>query len=187
MIEEYAIVTEVADGFATLEIERRTACGLCGQTRGCGNATWGKLLGHRQHGFRAKNPINAKVGDSVVVGVDERAMLSSVFYLYIVPLIAMFVAAILADTFFSHELYVVLAAMLGLWFGFVWVKRRLVGYGEAENARSTQYVSVILRLVENVSECENAGSDSCESVDGVSAPHKQDVNVVKFETKEVNE
>lgn len=183
MIEEYAIVTEVTESFAVLEIERRTACGLCGQKRGCGNATWGKLLGHRQHGFRAKNPINAHAGDSVVVGVDERAMLSSVFYLYIVPLIAMFIAAILADTFFDAELYVVLAAMLGLLLGFVWVKGFLVGYGEVKNSRGTQYEPVILRLANKVAESGNASSASCKGANDVNVTHKQDVNVVKFEIK----
>lgn len=67
MIEEYAIVTKSAATSATLEIERRTACGLCGQKRGCGNATWGKMLGHDSHDFTAENQINAKVGDTVVV------------------------------------------------------------------------------------------------------------------------
>lgn len=183
MIEEYAIVTGVSDGYATLEIERRVACGLCGQKRGCGNATWGKLLGHSQHAFRAKNQIDASTGDSVVVGVDERAMLSSVFYLYIVPLLTMFAAAILADTFLSNEFYVVLAAMLGLLLGFIWVKGHLTGYGNATAPRSIRYEAVILRFADDASECGNGESANCKSADGVDKPDSHDVNVVKFQTK----
>ena len=62
MLEEYAIVTSRQGDEATLEVERRTACGLCGQKRGCGNATWGKLLGHNSHHFIAQNTLNAQVG-----------------------------------------------------------------------------------------------------------------------------
>ena len=82
MIEEYAIVTKSAGTTATLEIERRTACGLCGQKRGCGNATWGKMLGHDSHDFTAENQIHAKVGDSVVVGIDEHKTECVVFVAY---------------------------------------------------------------------------------------------------------
>jgi len=82
MLEEYAVVLACEGKQATLEIERRTACGLCGQKRGCGNATWGKLLGHQQQGFVAENTVNAKVGDSVIVGIDERAVLNTTLYLY---------------------------------------------------------------------------------------------------------
>ncbi len=118
MIEEFAVVTQRMDGFVMLEVERRTACGLCGQTRGCGNATWGKLLGHQSQAFLAKNTIDAKVGDSVVVGIDEGVMLSTVFYLYLVPLLSMLVAAVLADQLLNHDVWVALFAGLGLLLGF---------------------------------------------------------------------
>ena len=75
MIEERAIILSLesqADqsSTATLEVVRKTACGLCGQTRGCGNSIWGKLLNHKSVNFTAQNNINAKVGDSVIVGID---------------------------------------------------------------------------------------------------------------------
>lgn len=145
MIEEYAVVTKRSDGFVTLEVERRTACGLCGQKRGCGNATWGKLLGHKSQEFVAENLINANVGDSVVVGINEREILSTVFYLYVVPLIAMLVAAILADQLLNNELYVILASALGLVLGFVWVKGHLVGYGGTKKSLNHQCHATMLR------------------------------------------
>jgi len=80
MIEEYAVVLHCKQDVAELEIERRTACGICGQKRGCGNATWGKLLGHKSHTFQAQNTIDAKVGDNVIVGIDEQVALKSVFF-----------------------------------------------------------------------------------------------------------
>lgn len=155
MIEEYAIVTSRTDKQATLEIERRTACGLCGQTRGCGNAAWGKLLGHNSHGFTAENPVDAKVGDSVVVGINEQAVLNSAFYLYIVPLMGLLIGTVLADYFFDNQLYVILAAAVGLAAGFVWVKGHLIGKNKSGAAYNKKYQAVILRLANDVTKPQN--------------------------------
>jgi sigma-E factor negative regulatory protein RseC len=149
MIEEYAVVTSIKDNQATLEIERRTACGICGQTRGCGNATWGKMLGHDSHSFTAENPINANVGNSVVVGINEQAVLSSAFYLYVVPLLGLLIGTSLADYYFTNQLIVILGAALGLVLGFLWVKGHLIGHDKSGVTYSKKYQAVILRLADD--------------------------------------
>ena len=146
MIEEYAVVTKCFGNQATLEIERRVACGLCGQKRGCGNATWGKLLGHDSHELLAENQLNANVGDSVVVGIDEQAILSSTFYLYVVPLIGLFIGTLLTDYLFKNQFYVMFGAVLGLVIGFLWVKGHLIGRDKSGVAFSKKYQAVILRF-----------------------------------------
>jgi sigma-E factor negative regulatory protein RseC len=146
MIEEYAIVTKCAGTQATLEIERRTACGLCGQKRGCGNATWGKLLGHDSHDFTAENKVNANVGDSVVVGIDEQAVLNSAFFLYVVPLIGLLIGTFVADYLFKNQFNVIVGAVLGLIVGFLWVKGHLIGRDKSGVAFGKKYQAVILRI-----------------------------------------
>lgn len=122
MIEEFAVVTNCQKNLAELEIERKTACSICGQTRGCGNATWGKLLGHKSATLLVQNNLEAKVGDSVVVGIDERVVLRSVFLLYVIPLLCLVFFSVLADALFNSQLYVGIAALLGLLLGFGAVK-----------------------------------------------------------------
>ena len=133
MIEERAIIVSLesetsaaestaTDSTATLEIERKVACGLCGQTRGCGNSIWGKLFAHQSTAFKAQNRINAKVGDSVIVGINEKALLKSALLLYILPLATMLVGAILATQLNDTNGYAMLGALVGLVLGFVWVK-----------------------------------------------------------------
>ena len=126
MIEERAVILSLdnvsSSLMATLEIERRTACGLCGQTRGCGNSIWGKLFAHQSTAFKAQNRINAKVGDSVIVGINEEALLKSALLLYIVPLVTLFIGAILAKQLHNTNGYTMLGAMLGLILGLLWVK-----------------------------------------------------------------
>ena len=128
MIEERAVILSLesepsaVDSTATLEIERKIACGLCGQTRGCGNSSWGKLFAHQSTAFKAQNCINAKVGDSVIVGINESALLKSALLLYILPLVTMLIGAILATQIHDTNGYAMLGALLGLVLGYVWVK-----------------------------------------------------------------
>jgi len=129
MIEESALILSIDPSFdhqtqsvATLEIVRRTACGLCGQKRGCGNALWGKLFAHKASAFKAKNSINAKVGQQVIVGINEQALLKSAFFLYLVPLVTMFLASILLERLMHTDEGAIVGAIIGLILGFIWVK-----------------------------------------------------------------
>jgi len=133
MIEERAVIlslvseppvaeSSAAHSTATLEIERKIACGLCGQTRGCGNSILGKLFAHQSTAFKAQNLINAKVGDSVIVGINEKALLKSALLIYILPLASMLIGAILATQIHNTNGYAMLGALVGLVLGFVWVK-----------------------------------------------------------------
>ncbi len=149
MIEEHAVVIQCKQGAAELEIERRTACSICGQRRGCGNATWGKMLGHKSHTFLAENSINAQVGDSVVVGIDERVALRSVFLLYVLPLVCLIFFSVLAEVLFNNQLYVMLAAIFGLCIGFAWVKWHLMGRGPSAGSDTNQYQAVVLRYADD--------------------------------------
>jgi sigma-E factor negative regulatory protein RseC len=147
MIEERAVILSLENrpnGYpdATLEIERKTACGLCGQTRGCGNSLWGKLFAHKSSAFKAQNSINAKVGDSVVIGINEAALVKSALLLYIVPLVTMLIGAILATQIHDTNGYAMLGAAIGLVLGFVWVK----GHTMSSSYFNLQQ-PVILRLV----------------------------------------
>jgi sigma-E factor negative regulatory protein RseC len=149
MIEEYAIVTAVRDDQASLILERRTACGLCGQKRGCGNATWSKMVKSQPHEFTAHNAIHAQVGDAVVVGMDEHAILRSVWFLYVVPMLALILGALLADHLFANQFYVMLGAALGLLSGFYAARYWAMGKGANGLAKSHGYQAHILRQAED--------------------------------------
>ena len=144
MIEEHAIVVDIDnDDAAMLEIVRRTPCGLCGQSRGCGISIWGRLFGHKPNIFKAVNQINAKVGDSVIVGIEEQALLTSSMTVYGIPLVAMLAGALLAGGLFAAghaDRNAVIGAVIGLVFGLLWVKAYTAGRG-----LDARYRPVILR------------------------------------------
>jgi len=149
MIEEYAIVTAVRNDEASLVLERRTACGLCGQKRGCGNATWSKMVKSQPHEFTAHNAIHAQVGDAVVVGMEEGALLRSVFFLYILPLLGLMLGALLANYLFVNQFYVMLGATLGLLAGFFAARHWATAKGANGLANSHGYQAHILRQAED--------------------------------------
>ncbi len=149
MIEEQAVVVGIEQDQAMLEIVRKTPCGLCGQTRGCGVSVFGKLLGHRESVFRAANPSNARIGDHVVVGVDEKALLASSMMVYGVPLLMLLAGAITGNFLAPSggDIWPLAGAAVGLVAGVVWLKVHAMGRG-----LDGRYRPVILRTAESNSQ-----------------------------------
>jgi len=132
MIEQSAIILAVDASsdklpLATIEVVRKTACGLCGQTRGCGNSIWGKIFAHKATSFKAQNTINAYVGQSVIVGIDEVAVMKSALLLYIVPLVTMLIGSILVSQLHASDAAAMIGAAVGLVLGYFWVKGHIAG------------------------------------------------------------
>ncbi len=148
MIEEHALVVGVEQDVALLEVVRRSACGLCGKTRGCGISLFGRLFGHKNNVFKAENTIHAKPGDNVVVAIEEQAVLMSAMVIYGVPLGALLLGAILGNTLSDGtasqaDMYAFAGAVAGLLLGLGWVK----GYATAR-VMSHRYQPTILRLAD---------------------------------------
>jgi len=144
MIEENAVVLRIDQGKTYLEIVRNSPCGICGQTRGCGVSIWGRLFGHRQAEFFASNDIEAQVGDNVVVGVEENALLFGSLLAYGVPLLTLIIGAMLGNWMspanWGRDMASALGAGAGLLLGMLWLKGRT-----AMRGHDARYQPVILR------------------------------------------
>ncbi|MGB5520442.1 MAG: SoxR reducing system RseC family protein [Gammaproteobacteria bacterium] len=103
MIEERALVIAVENDQVLLEAQTRAVCNTCAARQGCGTSVLSKWVGRRFTRFHALNSINASVGDEVVVGLAEDAMLKGSVLVYLLPLLAMIVFALLADSLMSAE------------------------------------------------------------------------------------
>ena len=123
MIEEKAIVISLSDSNvnpqqAQLQIFRDKPCGLCGKTQGCGISLLGQFAGHQNTTFSAANIIGAKVGEIVIVGVEDKALLTSALFLYGFPLLGLMLGAMLgsqlASTPRQTDLFAALGAIAGL-------------------------------------------------------------------------
>jgi sigma-E factor negative regulatory protein RseC len=128
MIEETATVIAIEQGQLVLQASSRTACGGCAVKQGCGTSVLSGWLGRKVVNIRTDNTVDAKVGDEVVVGLGEDALLSGSIRIYLLPLLALMLSALTADQLFDAEqqgrdLLVMLAAIAG--FGLMLISTHL--------------------------------------------------------------
>ena len=144
MIEETAHVVEAEGEFAWVETEQRSSCGSC-SAKGCGTGALSKILGRRSQRLKVRNPIDAKRGDEVVLGIREQDLLKGSLAVYIVPLLAMLAGALLGEGLAPQwesegEALSLLCGLLGLAAGFLWLHHYNRGL-----SRSGRLMAVILR------------------------------------------
>jgi len=129
MIEETGQVVDVQDAFAWIESEHTSTCGACNVRKGCGTAVLAKVLGQRRVHLRVLNRINARVGDTVVIGISESGLVRGSLAVYAVPLAGLFAGAIAGDVLGQHyfpggaDPLAIAGALAGLAAGLFWLKR----------------------------------------------------------------
>src|SRR3972149_3643680 len=90
MIEETGTVVDVQGDIAWVGTQRRSTCERCSVNKGCGSATLAKVLGRRRSIVRAIRNVDAAVGDQVVLGLQDSALIRGSVAVYGAPLLAMF-------------------------------------------------------------------------------------------------
>jgi len=146
VIEETGRVVATDTGHAWVETQRHSACGSCAARGGCGTSVLSRVLGQRAVRVRAIDKIGASVGDRVVVGMDDAALLRGSMAVYLTPVLAMigaaFVTEALAPQWGFGDGLTVVGGGLGLLAGFVWL--RLFSRRVGNDAR---YQALVLRRV----------------------------------------
>jgi len=151
MITETATVISIENNQTWIETHRRTACGQCSANKGCGTSVLSKVVGNKLSKMKAINKINAKVGDEVVVGLNENSLLKGAFMTYLSPLLHLFFFAFigqyLANTLqmANNELWVILSAVLGFYLGM----RKLKGFSTGIS-NDEDYQPVILKKTNSI-------------------------------------
>jgi sigma-E factor negative regulatory protein RseC len=130
MIEEDATVIALEGEHAIIEVARQSSCGQCAAVKGCGTAVFANWYGKRMNQMRVINPIHAVIGDQVVVGMKEDALLKASLLVYMMPLLMMGVFAIAGRWLANEVLHIVvsdailmLLAVLGLVLALLLVRR----------------------------------------------------------------
>lgn len=131
MIEEQVVVTATTPEGAWVEGIQQSACGSCSAKAGCGQHTMSQLgkkvtlwlpfdsqfasaSGLSEEGLSINS---LSVGQQIVVGLPEGAILRSTLVLYGVPLLALVLGAILGHSLWG-ELGSILSAILFMLLGF---------------------------------------------------------------------
>ncbi len=145
MIEETARVIEVRGGQLVLEAEIKTSCQSCSAKKGCGTSLLSEHVARKMTRFTISNTLGASVGDEIVVGLSEVAMLRGSILVYLFPLLSMLFAALFADAALepqlaARDLLIAVSGLVGLGLSVLAVRRRLAG-GDSQR----QLIPVALR------------------------------------------
>lgn len=95
MIEELAIVVKIENHQVWVESGQSSACGACLQKASCSTNAIGSVL--RKKSVPVDCDIQLKAGDQVMVAIDENLLLRASLLLYLLPLIALFSGAGMAE------------------------------------------------------------------------------------------
>lgn len=93
MIEAIATVREVDGRQVLVEVQRRSACGGCDSAAGCGTSALGKWFGRGTSELRLHTTLPVRVGEAVVIGLEESALLRASLLLYLLPIVALIAGA----------------------------------------------------------------------------------------------
>lgn len=148
MIEETGRVISVQGDLAEVEGQPRSGCGSCAVKGTCGTSLLARYFGPKRLLLQAHNPIGARPGERVVVGLSEGSLLEASVLAYLVPLLAMIGGAV-AGTFVAARLapaYTqILSAVTGLG-GLAAALAWLVGFIRAKSLDERYRPRILRRL-----------------------------------------
>ena len=143
MIEEAGRVIAVEGDQAWVRTIQVSTCQSCAARKGCGHGLMNSLGEGRATQVRVPNVLGVSVGDDVVLGVPETALLGASALMYLVPLLTMILAAVATRQWFTTaDGWIALAGLVGLAAGFV-----LVGQVWAPRAQGLDFQPRLLRRV----------------------------------------
>ncbi|NHZ69828.1 MAG: Fis family transcriptional regulator [Thermotogales bacterium] len=145
MLEETAQVVRIDDDEVWVETQRRSTCASCAAEKGCGTATLAKVLGRRRTLVRVLSDQPLRVGDQVVIGIREQALVR-----YAVPVLLLLLGGFVGELGAQHFLWdnAEIASMVlgisGLIAGLFWLRRftRQIEYDD-------KYQPLVLRKLAN--------------------------------------
>jgi len=147
MIEEHIEVVEVLGDQLVLQARTESACGSCAVSKGCGTSVLSKVVGKKFTRFQVDNNVNAVVGDTVVIGIHEDALLKGSLVMYILPIISMLFFAVFFDFVLplllqSRDLIIAGSSIAGLILGFLLSKWYFQRHSNAQH-----FSPVVLRKI----------------------------------------
>lgn len=134
MIEEFAEVVKVKQDCIVVEVQRQSACGTCAVNKGCGTAVLDKVLGRKRnflelaYGEKQRADNQIQVGDSVLLGLPERALVKGSAAVYVIPLFLMIIFSLLGEVVAEQMAVVnvdsvsVCFAIIGLLIALFWLR-----------------------------------------------------------------
>lgn len=140
-MEEEGRVINLKEDLATVEIEKKSACGTC---RACTLGSGNTMI------TEAENPLGAKLGQRVRVEISSKEILKGAFLIYILPLLALISGIVLGLTITDRLGFKESSQTVGLVLGLVFLVLSFIliwRHGKRVKDKST-YRSKIVQIIE---------------------------------------
>jgi sigma-E factor negative regulatory protein RseC len=129
MIEESATVVAIEKDNITVTSEIKSACSGCQQVDNCGSGQVAKAFPQKRLSLTVKSTLPLQLGDKVIIGLNETALLSSAWQVYLWPLFGLLILAwfgqwLVNTNIVGHEGFAILFAMIGGYVGFLLAKNQ---------------------------------------------------------------
>lgn len=122
LTQETAIVRDVKDGRAYLDLNHSSSCNSCSSKKGCSSFAFFDIKTVPY--LEVSEQFNLKVGDQVLVGMPGNKILLATFLMYLIPLLALIISAILGFVVFG-EIGSMIAGFSGFTLSLLGVKKLL--------------------------------------------------------------
>lgn len=118
MVEGFAHVVAVEGNTAWLEPEQTSSCGSCATSSACAAKGMGTVTSRLEdRRFSLVNDAGLVVGEKVVVGIQNNALVQGSLIAYGIPLATMWLAAGVAQSLAGKDIVTMAAMVAGLAFG----------------------------------------------------------------------
>ena len=131
MIEEQATVVAIDNDNVTVTSLIKSACGGCQQVDNCGSGQVAKAFPQKKLSLTLKSSLALKLGDNVVLGLNESALLQSAWQVYLWPLLGLFLASwlgqwLVINSILPHEIFAIMLGAIGGFCGFTLAKKQQI-------------------------------------------------------------
>ena len=151
MIEEQGKVVALQNEWVWVETERKTACGQCSANKGCGTSVLASVFGKKANSIAVMKTLPVKVGDEVIIGIEEDTLVKGSLLIYALPLVLLIVFGLLGELVGSQILLAdndfvsAVFSGLGLALGFLWLR-----HISSRLRRNTRYQPKLLHIKNQV-------------------------------------
>jgi sigma-E factor negative regulatory protein RseC len=151
MIEQSAMVVSVEAGYAWVMPQQKAGgCSSCSSGSTCSSSSPFDFLNKAPQKIRVLNPLYARPGEQVIVGMQGEALVVYSLLAYLMPLLGLIFAAILGHVVFlflglDAEIGAVMAGIAGLFAGL-----HIANVFSLRSLHSSKFQPVILRTKEQL-------------------------------------